>query len=315
MSNRFFSFLTERLWDIFCLFSIVGIYPRWIEPNLLTIQRYGMPIKNLSPSLKGLRIVQFSDLHFHQKSSQWFLRRLSKKINSLQADLLVFTGDFLCRSKLESPEVLIEFLNSLQAKEGYFAILGNHDYAFPISRDQEGGYRIVEEEENLLLKGFKLLWKPKKNIPPKKIHAVPLHKKLLELLKKTPFKLLHNETQTLFIKGEPISVCGLGEYMAGQCIPSLNSLHPLVVLLHNPDGVDLLKNMGADLILCGHTHGAQVNLPFIWKRLCDLEQPQFKRGLHHLENGYLYVNRGVGGLPKFRWFSIPEITVFELEEA
>jgi len=317
MKNKYLNAFIETLWNSWCLLSIVGIWPRWIEPNLLCIKRLTVPIKNLTSSLCGLRIVQFSDLHLNQKSSAKFLRRLSKKINSLQADIIVFTGDFLCRSKLVRADLLVDFLNSLQAKHGHFAILGNHDYAFPISRAEDGTYIIVEEDENILLKGFKLLFKPKKNTRPSKIPLIPLHDELLELLKKTPFKLLHNKTVTLHIRKAPLAICGLGEYIAGQCLPYqayVPSVHPLIVLLHNPDAIDLLKDIPADLVLSGHTHGAQVNLPFIWKRLCDLEKPQFKRGMHTVEGKQLYVNRGVGGLPVFRWFSVPEITLFKLEK-
>ena len=52
------------LWDVACAVSIVGIWPRFIEPNLLRVTRLTLPIRNLPSTLLGLRVVHFSDLHF-----------------------------------------------------------------------------------------------------------------------------------------------------------------------------------------------------------------------------------------------------------
>src|SRR5436190_24086743 len=92
---------SELLWDIWCIVSIIGIWPRFIEPYLLQITQCTICLPSLPKSLTGLKIVQFSDLHFHGNFSNRFLRKLTRKIHETNPDILVFTGDFLCYSRLE----------------------------------------------------------------------------------------------------------------------------------------------------------------------------------------------------------------------
>jgi hypothetical protein len=69
------------------------------------------------------------------------------------------------------------------------------------------------------------------------------------------------------------------------------------------------------LVLCGHTHGGQVNLPWMWKKFTLMENIQYKQGLHALGNGRLaYISRGVGSVLTFRWFAPPEIVCITLRE-
>jgi predicted MPP superfamily phosphohydrolase len=87
-----------------------------------------------------------------------------------------------------------------------------------------------------------------------------------------------------------------------------------VVLVHNPDGVKTLRGYPGDVVLSGHTHGGQVNLPWMWKRFAVLENPAVRRGLYYLEGKWIYVNRGIGSVMKFRWFAVPEILSITLRK-
>src|ERR1700722_3315000 len=100
--------------------------------------------------------------------------------------------------------------------------------------------------------------------------------------------------------------------MAGRFKPDLafkdyNPAYTGIVLAHNPDCGPELKNYPGDVILSGHTHGGQINLPWLWKRFTLMKNMQYKRGLWKIGNKFMYVNRGIGSVMKFRWFAIPEI--------
>src|SRR5690606_22728131 len=107
---------------------------------------------------KSLKIVQFSDLHFSKNLSDAFLRRLTSKILKQSPDIIVFTGDFLCYSKLTNEDRLKKFLNSLSAPFGCYAVLGNHDYESFVSVNEEGEYDVIENSTSTLIKGFKRLF-------------------------------------------------------------------------------------------------------------------------------------------------------------
>lgn len=92
---------------------------------------------------------------------------------------------------------------------------------------------------------------------------------------------------------------------------------PRILLAHSPDIADDVKETRFGLILAGHTHGGQVNLPFFngaW--LLDGPSQQYVQGLYDVHGSPLYVNRGIGTtqLP-VRIGSRPEITHFEFHAA
>ena len=310
----------DWIWEAWCVISVIGIWPRFIEPNLLSITKIRLPVPNLPNELEGLKILQFTDLHWHSQISRKFLNKLTFKINRLNPDLIVFTGDFLCRGKLENPEGLKDFLCSLKAREGCFAVFGNHDYEKFITVSPNGDYDVDRDSSvSMMRRGFKRLFS--KVRLSKKItdcaRAVGFHNDLIQLLKTTPFRLLHNETACISLRGSFLNLSGVGEYIAGKLdlentFKTYDHSYPGVILMHNPDAIPRLENYPGSIILSGHTHGGQVNLPFLWKKLTYMEYPEFKSGLNKCGSKWSYVNRGVGSLMRFRWFAMPELSLITL---
>lgn len=225
--------------------------------------------------------------------------------------MIVYTGDFLCRSDIGDASRLKKFLNKFSAPLGCFAVLGNHDYSTYISINSAGDYDTGKplSKTKRLLKQIKLT-----GMTTEKAAKPPLHNELIELLSSSPFKLLHNEIHRL----PGLNICGLGEHMAGHCDPQkafekYPTDEPCIVLLHNPDAIPRLKAYPGSLILCGHTHGAQINLPILRDRLTPMEHPQYKRGLRCENEKWIYTNRGLSGVSSLRLFSPPEIAFFTLE--
>lgn len=309
----------ERLWDLWCIASVVGIWPRFIEPRLLLTSYHSIPIGQLPRELEGLKIVQISDLHLSPYVSQSFLDRCTKRIQSLQPDLIVFTGDVLSYSMLTEPDRLKAFLSTLQAPLGTYAIFGNHDYAEYVSLGKDGRFRKVQSHLPAIMRGLARLFAMKDTGEEGAIVRSPIGEldELKALLAASGVHLLHNETIQIGKKGALINLTGLGDYMTGHCQPAQAFSHydpryPGIVLSHNPDSYDMLEHYPGDLLLFGHTHGGQVNLPYIWKRVTPIKNKLFKSGLFHIDNRYLYVNRGLGATFPFRWFAPPEIAVLEL---
>lgn len=307
------------LWDTFCATSILGIWPRFIEPKLQLISRLNLKIKDLDPSLVGTKIVQISDLHLNPTISDQFLNRLEQKIRALNPDLLILTGDFVCYAMPTDHARLEKFLNTLSAKHGCYAVLGNHDYAKYVTITDSGDYDVSNTTQvsiPLILSRLFKKTKLTKKVT-KEARNVPFNPDLISLLKRTPFQLLHNETVCLSIRGSPLNVTGLGEYTLGRTDPKQAFTNykkgaPGITMLHNPDALHLLEDHPSNIILCGHTHGGQINLPWIWKKFTCMENMQYKKGLHRLNDKWAYINRGVGSSLNFRWFAPPEILLLTL---
>lgn len=142
------------------------------------------------------------------------------------------------------------------------------------------------------------------------------HGELVSLLKKSPFKLLHNES----FRSDHFQIVGLGDLEPGKCLPKKafsvaeEDLFT-IALTHNPDTIPLFEEFRSDLILAGHTHGGQINLPIVWNLFTRLKHKQFKRGLIASETSQVYVSRGVGTHTLFRILSPPEIVLATLRRS
>lgn len=310
------------LWDLFCASSIIGIWPRFIEPRLIFTTKLNLTIPNLPQDLEGFKILQISDIHLNTFTSDAFLDKLVKKCKMLKPDLIAFTGDFICYSNLEEAQKLKSLLQKFHAPYGCYAVLGNHDYASFVSVNENGDYDVINSSasSSSLSRAFLRLANttPLSKITTERAKSTGFNQNLIELIKDTPFKLLHNETFTIPVKNTRLNICGLGEHVMQKIDTKLafknyDKQFPGIILLHNPDGAPALQDCPGEVILSGHTHGGQVNLPWMWKKFTLLENIQFKKGLVKSGNKWIYINRGLGSVLPFRWFSPPEILLLTLE--
>lgn len=307
--------------DLLAVSSIVGIWPRFIEPRLLKTTELTWELGKGASHLAGLKIIHLSDLHFHEKVPQFFLDKIIRRISRLKPDLILFTGDFLCYSNLENSERLTQFLCRLEAPLGSFCIFGNHDYAQYVTLNSQGVYDVLPPPNPLVgvFRGLRTLLSSSKTGTQvsEKVLSIPLNKDLCTLLHSTPFTLLENTTVSLPVG---LNVSGLGDIALGRCRPQTafagyNPQLPGIILSHNPDSVPFLLDYPGDWILAGHTHGEQIHLPWpkwgrkISQKLARLENSAYTRGLFQVGNKKLYVSRGLGCHKPFRLFSPPEVTL------
>jgi predicted MPP superfamily phosphohydrolase len=138
------------------------------------------------------------------------------------------------------------------------------------------------------------------------------------------YEVLENEWTTVRLRGAPLTVVGVGDYMTGRAdvdratkgIAASGSA-PLV-LAHGPRTADRLRALDRSMLcLSGHTHGGQVVLPIItpiFTRFVTREP--YVRGAYQVGRVHLYVNRGIGmsGL-KMRFNCPAEVTLATLRVA
>ncbi len=251
----------------------------------------------LPAAFDGFRIVHISDLHlgsFHGYKDR--VRKAVKIVNSLEPDMIVFTGDLVNNFTAEA-DVFIDILSQMAAPSGMFSILGNHDYGDYYQWDSER-----EKARNM--------------------------EDMFDVKEKIGFRLLMNEWDSLVVDGEKIAVIGV-ENWGEPPFPQYGDLEkamkgtenfPFRILLsHDPSHWDaeVIGKTGIELTLAGHTHGAQFGIENSLVRWSPskLKYPRWG-GLYEEAGQLLYVNRGLGyvafpgriGMP-------PEITLIELKAA
>jgi predicted MPP superfamily phosphohydrolase len=265
---------------LFQLFFLAATFDGlYIEPFHLTVSE--LEIKNAPIFFQDrpLRILQVSDLHIEHISPRE--RAVMEKVNSLAADMIVLTGDYINKSYLKDIETLREargLLSQLRAPFGVYAINGNMDRP-PIMNQLFNGLdnvRVLDDEINPI--------------------AFP--------------------ESTLYL----IGMTTTGRRQDFSIIKSLMANVPedaySILLSHYPKGVELASEAGVDVYLAGDTHGGQARLPWIGTITTTRLGNSYIMGEYQVGPTTLFVSRGLGmqgGIwPRIRFNCPPEIVLVKL---
>ena len=259
----------------------------------IRMEEFRLDIADLPAGLNGLKIVHISDIHLGSYENDRFLKRCVGKINWLEPDLILFTGDMV-NNFYQEITGFEDLLGRLQARSGKFAILGNHDYG-----DYSDWNSPKDKARNL--RGIK--------------------RKVGE----AGFQLLLNRSAKVDIRDTSLYIIGVENWghppfpqyarldSAQQNVPGKSFR---ILLTHDPAhwSDQVLYKTDIPLTLAGHTHGGQfaikiAGMEFSLIRLLN----KYWGGLYMENNQFLCVNRGLGcvGLPA-RIDMAPEITVITL---
>lgn len=127
---------------------------------------------------------------------------------------------------------------------------------------------------------------------------------------------LTNQAQTISFQDRALRLAGLDEAFFGTFrLPAREAEpKPMLVLAHEPDALLDMREGQADLVLCGHTHGGQIRLPFIGSLIVPSKlKRQADMGRKVINGIPTFITRGLGEvLCRARLFCPPEIVILEL---
>jgi len=257
----------------------------WDRHHLEVVQQT-IRLRRLPPAFHGLRIAQVSDIHYDEYTEPYFVREVVRRVNTLNPDVVVLTGDFVTDGPLphrigaQLSYPCAEILGGIQCPHR-FASLGNHD--------AEVGWAVV--------------------VDALKVHGIPTL-----LNSSLPFE---RDSSRLWFAGTRSSEADFPNL--DDAVPRVAPNEPVILLAHEPDYAShVVDHGGVDLMLSGHTHGGQVRLPFIgtpWYML-PTGGRRFIEGYFKLGPLQLYVNRGIGTVKlPVRFLCPPELTLITLQPA
>lgn len=258
--------------------DVRGVGPEWIE-----VVEIDLRLQNLNNRLHGTRIAHISDLHHGRTVSSGYLRRCIERINLLDVDLVVLTGDYITYDiRGVYREKVVALLGDIESRFGTYACLGNHDYGIRNLQDYK--------QERLLCR-------------------------LIQGMEAKGITVLRNESISLNINGHPLWFVGLGDLKTGDFQPhkafaNVPTGQLTIALIHNPRGVEHLGEFPVHAIVSGHTHGRRTKP--ISNQTWRIRHRRFHAGMYEVEGKKLYVNRGLGRVGRARLNARPEITVFTL---
>lgn len=197
------------------------------EPGVLVVRR-----AEVTPgdwSAPEVRVALLSDLHV---GSPWNdldrLRDIVNRTNALAPDVVLLLGDYdineIVGGEKVSPAAFAAELGRLRARDGVYAVLGNHDYwndEVAIREALEAnGIPVLRNEAERIGKGRRAWW----------------------------------------LVGIDDSVTGHDRVAAAfRGVPADASV---IAMTHSPD-VHADRALRSDLLVAGHTHGGQVSLPLL----------------------------------------------------
>ena len=134
-----------------------------------------------------------------------------------------------------------------------------------------------------------------------------------DILTQSGVRLLENSSAAF----ESLRMVGLGDLWAGRvdaaaAFAQCPSGVPRILLAHNPETTDHFSTQDCSLMLCGHTHGGQVVLPWFGPVLNGVRRQRFVSGLYRWQGRTVHVTRGVGSLWGVRFNCRPEVSLLEL---
>ncbi len=261
--------------------------------------KLGPAVKTKADRLEQLRVLHLSDIHASGTTG----RRLAavEAMSDKEWDFVFITGDLIeDDSGIES---VADVLGKLKARYGKFAVLGNHDY-------------FSFQPQNIL-QWFKVVLGD--IIGPEKITCrVPNNlERLLESLECVGVRVLRNEVeQVVTEQGCTCQIFGMDDPTTERDNPaslyeSKNEEALRLVLMHSPERLECVRPIDPKVVMCGHTHGGQIRIPFFGALFTGSDAPRrTPSGLICLDGCRVHISSGMGtGLVfPYRIYSPPEIT-------
>lgn len=261
------------------------------------VLKYQLEFDDLPDAFHNYQITQISDVHSGSFDDYEKVAYGVDLINQQQSDVIFFTGDMVNNSSDEM-EPWKDVFARLEAKDGKFSILGNHDY---------GDYAVWPTEEA-----------KSKNL-----------EDLKNLQKDMGFDLILNSNRYLERNGQKIALVGVenwgrgGFKKAGDLQKAKEGVSQddfKILLSHDPshwEDVVLLDDYHFHLTLSGHTHGMQfgVEIPG-WIKWSPVKwRYKYWAGIYKELGQFINVNRGFGFIGYPGRFGIwPEISVITLKK-
>jgi predicted MPP superfamily phosphohydrolase len=240
----------------------------------IEVTRHEVKVPGLPRSFHGYRIAFLTDTHVASFMRRAFYREVVARTMAFDPDLVLLGGDFVTWER-HIPLMAELLLTGLEARDGVFAVLGNHDYWANgdgvVAAMTARGVRFVVNRSVLLRRGDDVL-------PLLGIDEI--------------------------YRGEPDVPAAFSAIPAGSACIGIS---------HHPDVVDLLDGRRVDLLLCGHTHGGQIRVPFFGSIVVpSRHEGRYAAGFHRAGDVLMYVSRGIGSIPPLRILCRPEVATFVL---
>lgn len=261
------------------LIILLLLYSRFIGTIGLNTKEYTIEDNNISNDFDGIKIVHFSDMHYKRMITKDRIDKIINEINLINPDIVIFTGDLIDQdSEINEDDItyLKEVLSKINAKYGKYSVIGNHDYSIDIEI-----LRNIYKESNF------------------------------NLLENSYDIIYGKDNNKLYIGG--ISTGAFSDTVLNKMKYDEESYK--IIILHEPDYTDEIISLNPNLILGGHSHNGQVNIPYLKKYFVPTGSKKYYDEHYLVNNTNLYISSGIGvSRYNFRLFNHPSINFYRINK-
>lgn len=120
------------LFTFIILIVLIILYSKYINTTGLKVKEIPIYDNNLPSAYNGLKVAHFSDIHYGRTTNEDELKLIVKKLNNLNADIIIFTGDLFDYSDIKDEEIelLTKYFQEIEANQFKFACIGDYDEAY-----------------------------------------------------------------------------------------------------------------------------------------------------------------------------------------
>jgi len=250
---------------------LIAGYINALSPKIKTLNLTIPKTTNMAE----LNIVAASDVHLGTIVGKNRFCKIVKIINSLQPDIVLLVGDIVDEDL--GPVIkqnLGEALKNINSKFGVFAVTGNHEYIGGVDASSQ-----YLKEHNVVV------------------------------LRDSAIKI----NNSVYIVGREdrssMQFVGKKQKILASLMPQVNKNYPIILMDHQPFGLNEAVENNVDLQLSGHTHHGQLfPFNFLTKAIFEKSWGYLKKG-----NTHFYISSGVGTWgPPIRIRNTPEIVNIKL---
>ena len=259
--------------------------------------KYQLFFDDLPEAFDGFTITQISDIHSGSFTHKEKIQYGVDLINEQKSDIMLFTGDIV-NNKADEMDNWIAVFDKLEAKEGKYSILGNHDY---------GDYMDWDNPQD----------------------KIDNFQKVKDIHENIGFDLLLDEHRYIEKDGQKIALLGVENWGKGfnkagdlqRAAAGIQKEDFKILMSHDPSHWEYKVKQDPfnyQLTLSGHTHGLQMGIEIPGWFKWSPSKYAYKQwaGLYKEAGRVINVNRGFGyhAFPG-RVGIWPEITVIELKKS
>lgn len=281
-SSKTKKILKSFLFILLLIGILFYLYIGHIEPNIIKINEQAIINTELPSEFNGFKIVHFSDIHYGSTINDKGIETIAKKINELNPDIVVYTGDLLDDSINLSEDNIKNIksnLKKVKATIKKYAVIGDSDY---INKDMyleimnEAGFTVLENENDLVY--------------------------------------YKGNTPLMFIGTSSILE---GENDIDKAVTTENNdiEYFKIWLNHEPAIFDTIidKDLRPNILLTGHTLGGLINIPFYGYILDQDGISKYTKNYYHKKKISMYTSTGLGTYKyNVRFMNTPSINFYRL---